>query len=384
MKSPVVKLALLALSIAVVHSAERSWAGLPYTGVNLAGAEFGPTPTVGNLGVYGTNYTYPTTSEVNYFVGKGMNTFRLPFRWERLQHSQNATLDSTELGRITAFVNYAASKGAYVVIDPHNFERYYPDPTNFQSSSAGLVGSAVPDSAFANFWSQIANTYKNNSHVIFNLMNEPNTMPTEQLVVSENAAIAAIRQTGAQNLILVPGNGYTGAAQWDSNWYGTTNAEAMLNIVDPGHNYAFDVHMYLDSDGSGTSSQIANNDSNLGVTRLTAFTQWMHDHNLHGFLGEFAVANSTIGTGSGQIGDETLKNLLGYMQANNDVWLGWDWWGGGPWWGDYMFALDPAFGVDRPAMGVLQPFLANVPEPSSFVLAALGLIGLVVWRRGKR
>jgi endoglucanase len=113
------------------------------------------------------------------------------------------------------FVNAAASAGGYVVLEPHNFQRYFPDPNNFQSSSQGLVGSAVPASAYADFWGKVADHYKDNSRVIFNLMNEPNSMPTAQLVTSQNAAIAAIRNVGAKNLILVPGNQWTGAHSWN-------------------------------------------------------------------------------------------------------------------------------------------------------------------------
>ncbi len=77
-------------------------------------------------GTYGSSYTYPTSAEVDYYTGKGMNTFRMPFRWERLQQTPNATLNATELSRMDTFVNYATGKGDYVLIDPHNFERYYP------------------------------------------------------------------------------------------------------------------------------------------------------------------------------------------------------------------------------------------------------------------
>jgi endoglucanase len=41
-------------------------------------------------------------------------------------------------------------------------------------------------------------------------MNEPHNMPTELWVNNSNAAIKAIRNTGALQLILVPGNGWTG------------------------------------------------------------------------------------------------------------------------------------------------------------------------------
>jgi hypothetical protein len=145
----------------------------------------------------------------------------------------------------------------------------------------------------------------------------------------------------------------------------------MLNIVDPASNYAYDVHQYLDSDGSGTSSTIFNNDTTIGVQRLTGFTNWLRANNRRGFLGEFAVANSIIGPDPAQIGDETLINMLDYLHTNDDVWLGWTWWSGGPWWGNYMFNLDPTnlgqpTQADRPAMAILQPHFTPLPAPASF------------------
>ena len=69
-------LAMLGLGMASAQNPLR------FTGVNLAGADFGE----GQLpGTFGKHYTYPTAEEVDYFTAKGMNVFRLPFRWERLQ-----------------------------------------------------------------------------------------------------------------------------------------------------------------------------------------------------------------------------------------------------------------------------------------------------------
>ena len=86
-------------SIAALAGAVTSTcqAQLLYTGVNLAGADFGPTPTPGNTGTFGTDYTYPTDQEINYFLSEGMNTIRLPFRWERLQPTPDAPFNSAEL-----------------------------------------------------------------------------------------------------------------------------------------------------------------------------------------------------------------------------------------------------------------------------------------------
>ncbi|CAK8710888.1 Cellulase family glycosylhydrolase [Candidatus Electronema halotolerans] len=339
-------------------------AKIKYTGINLSGADSTPS----NLpGTYGTDYIYPNSAEIDYYLGKGMNTFRLPFRWERLQQSQNAALDADELARMDAFVDYATEKGAYVILDPHNYQRYYPDSNDVQKR---LVGTdEVPDSAFADFWSKLASHYKENNQVIFGLMNEPNSMPTAQLVTSENAAIAAIRDAGAKNLILVPGNGWTGAWSWTATWYDGANSEAMLNIVDSENNFAFEVHQYMDCDSSGQSSEICNNDPYI-TWKFEEFTNWLKEHNFKGFLAEFAVANSTIGTAEDQIGDEVIYNMLTYIKENSDVWLGWTWWAGGPWWDDdYQFTLEPTNlgqpdqGPDQAAMAFLQPYFA---QPSSF------------------
>jgi endoglucanase len=339
-----------------------------FAGVNLSGAEFGTAGGGAALpGTFNSQYTYPNQSEVNYYGGRGMNIIRLPFRWERLQQSANANFDVNEFGRFNTFVSQTTAKGVYVILDPHNFQRYYPDITDFntmQSGSVGLVGSAVPDSVFTNFWFRLADIYKTNDHVIFNLMNEPNAVSVAQLVTSENAAIASIRAAGATNLIFVPGDRWTGAWTWlNSDGDGPANSVAMLGIIDPANNYAFDVHQYLDSNGSGGSTNIVR--ATIGMERLTNFTAWCRANNQKGFLGEFAVANNTIGSNPTQIGDETLTNMLGYIQANADVWLGWSWWGGGPWWGSYMFTLEPTSlttPVDRPTMPILRGFIP-IPAP---------------------
>jgi endoglucanase len=361
-------------------------AHIEYKGVNLAGAEFGVCDENLNLpGIYNTDYTYPTFVEVDYFMNKGMNTFRLPFRWERLQHEQFAALDTAELNRMDAFVEYATAKGAYVVIDPHNFHRYYPDPNNYQSSEQGLIGTNVPDASFADLWGRLATHYMGNSRIIFSLMNEPNTMPTEQLVVSQNTVIAAIRNAGANNLILVSGNHWTGAWAWNKACYKGANSEYMLDIVDPGENVAFEVHQYMDDDSSGGSSNITDNDPMIGVKRLTNFTNWLKHHNLKGFLGEFAVANSRIGDAPDDVGDEVLTNMLSYMEENADVWIGWTWWAAGPWWKEYRFTLEPTNlgqleqGPDRPAMVILQEYLVP-PDPDNNLILDLNdvIIGLKI------
>ena len=321
---------------------------LPYRGVNLSSAEFAVDPD-GNgplPGTFGTHYTYPDSKYVSgysspaYFVGKGMTAFRLPFRWERLQQTRKTAFNAAEQSRLTTTTDALIAKGAVVILDPHNYARY----------GTALIGSgSVPNADFADFWGRLALLYKGNPKVIFNLMNEPHDMSTEQWVGAANAAIAAIRATGANNLILVPGNGWTGAYSWNESWYGTSNAKAMLQIKDSGNNYAFDVHQYLDASSAGIDESCVS--ATIGSQRLASFTSWLKTNGKRGFLGEFGGGpNATCLAAI----DDTLKHL----EANSSVWLGWTMWAAGPWWGGGGPSIEPKNGADEVRMSKLLPHLA--------------------------
>jgi endoglucanase len=311
-------------------------------GTNLSGAEFAP----GTLpGTFGSTYTYPTHAEVDYFTGKGFRIFRIPFLWERMQPTLEGPLDSTQLGYLTDIVSYATSKGAYAVVDPHNYARY--DGLVIGSTSDG--GPPAASAAdYGDFWAKLAATFASNPHVVFGLMNEPNTMPTELWLADANAAIAAIRQGGARNVIFVPGNAWTGAYSWDASWYGTPNATVMLGVVDPIDNYVFELHQYLDPDSSGTSSTCAS--TTVGSQSLMDVTTWLSTHHVRGFLGEFGAAfNPTCMS--------AVDDMLTFIDQNRDVWAGWTWWSAGPWWGSYPYSIEPTNGQDAPQLATLLPHI---------------------------
>ena len=86
-------------------------------GVSESGAEFGNTAIPG---VLGKDYTWPSPSSIDYFVGLGMNTFRIPFLLERLAPPATGItgpFDQTYLSGLQTIVNYITSKGAYALID---------------------------------------------------------------------------------------------------------------------------------------------------------------------------------------------------------------------------------------------------------------------------
>ena len=297
-------------------------------------------------GVYNKDYTYPTHEEIDYYASKGLGVIRLPFLWERLQRNQGAELDPDELGHLDDVVNYATSKGLKVEIEPHDYGFGF----------GALIGSAqTPNSAFADFWGKLAQHFASNINVIFGLMNEPHEQTATQWLASANAAIAAIRKTGATQEILVPGSYWDGAWKWTLEhplnkeqppFQGTDNAEVIgTGVQDPKNNFAFEVHQYLDSDGSGKSSNVVSAD--IGVQRLQDITAWAEKTGSRLFLGEVGVTQDKTPL-------TALDHMLTFMQQHTDVWQGVTYWAGGPWWNNYMFSIEPQNGKDKKQMGVLQ------------------------------
>ena len=60
--------------------------GMNLLGVNISGGEYGSTGT----GTLGTDYIYPSGTELQYFASKGMTAIRLPFQLERLEPIRTA------------------------------------------------------------------------------------------------------------------------------------------------------------------------------------------------------------------------------------------------------------------------------------------------------
>ncbi len=136
-----------------------------------------------------------------------MNTIRLPILWERLQPTARGKLDPTQLALLQQAVARAKAAGMYLVIDLHNYAKYY----------GYKIGSPeVPVSTFTDVWRRLALTFKSDNAVMFGLMNEPNNISASEWAGAAQAAIDAIRKTGANNLILVPGALWTGAHSWYS------------------------------------------------------------------------------------------------------------------------------------------------------------------------
>lgn len=314
-----------------------SHADVKYKGVNFSGGE---NNCNGKDMKYGYKYIYPNAQFMDGFLNAGMNIFRLPFCWERLQPQAFGDLDSAELKRIDQVVDYLTARNAYVILDPHNYAQYW----------GKRIGSGTTKEMLADFWKKVASRYAGNDRVMLGLMNEPFSLPGETWLEAANASIAAIRSTPAKNLILVPGVAWSGAHSWNSTSYGTPNAVTMLQIKDPANNYAFEVHQYFDKDSSGTTADCGTNEK-VGALRVAAFTTWLRQNGKKGLLGEFGATGSDVCS-------KVVYNLLDYLRNNSDVWLGWTYWSTGPWLGNYMFNLSAVSNPAKPnQIDTLKQFL---------------------------
>ncbi|KAG9052132.1 hypothetical protein FS842_010443 [Serendipita sp. 407] len=272
---------------------------------------------------------------------------------ERLTPSGlTGTFDATYLAGLKTIVSYVTSKGAYAAIDPHNYLRFN--------------GAVITDkNGFTTWWRNLANEFKSNSHVIFDLNNEPYGISATDAISMMQAGITGVRASGATQLIFVEGTSWTGAATWVSSGNGDAY-KALIN--DPLGNTAIEMHQYLNSDGSGSEPTCVS--TSIGVERLTAATNWLKANNLKGFLGE-------IGGGSNDVCIAAVKNALCHMQQQGGTWLdplmvrtllhlflrvafiGASWWAAGPWWGTYFTSLEPPSGpaIPRILPEALLPFV---------------------------
>ena len=341
----------------------------PFYGVNLCGAEYSPTTLPGSNGI---NYAFPTGTQTSYYVGKGMNIIRLPFLWERLQPTMNGAFNSSYLSLLQNSVAALRATGATVLLDVHNYNKRNID--NGASWSTMAIGTSnVPVAAFSDLWSKLATLYKDDQGVVFGLMNEPTgqydsngqSMTTAQWVINANAAITAIRATGAQNWITCPGNFYTGAWSWatakdSTSSSSSTNAVAMLNVSDSLNKTVIEVHQYFDNQYAGTTQSCLSSD---GESLLSSVTSWARTNGKKLFLGEFGSGNNS--TCESAVAGST-EGVLQYMQSNSDVWAGWTWWSsvadntanGQGAFNATDFSLAPVNGVDSPYMSWLTPYVS--------------------------
>lgn len=305
-----------------------------YTGLNLGAGGF----AAGAASRYGFTYAYPTATEAKPFLAAGMNTVRVPFLWKRVQRKPFGELDPVEMKRLDGSLD-GLSGFKLIILDVHDYGRWN-----------GRRLDQVPDGSamLADLWTRLARRYGGRNQFAFGIMNEPHDLPAAAWRDIASASLRAIRATGARNLVLVPGTRWTAAHRWTEGGP-DSNAAAFEGFTDPARNMAYEMHLYLDRNSSGTGKTCVS--PQTASDRLTEATEWLERSGSRGFLGEFGVpADSNCLAG--------LEELLRAMDAKPQTWVGWTYWAGGTWWGVYPFSIQPDASGHRPQMAVLKRHLS--------------------------
>lgn len=258
--------------------------------MNIAGMEFGCNTNgvcklnAGYDGPQDIVATKNAAGQMNHFVkDDGLNAFRLPVSWQYLANGKiGGALDGGNLAKYDSLVQSCVKSGAQLcIIDMHNYARV----------EGGIIGSdgGPSNEQFADLWRQLAEKYASVKSVAFGIMNEPHDMPNlGAWAKTVQAAVTAIRNAGAaEQLILLPGNEYTAATTFVSGG----SAEALKDIKNPdGSNKGliFDVHVYLDADNSGKSTECTKNN----VDAFTSLAKWLRDNNRQAINTEVGGGNT--------------------------------------------------------------------------------------------
>ncbi|RDB15906.1 Endoglucanase 1 [Hypsizygus marmoreus] len=344
--SAFLKLVAFSLSASVAH------AKILYAGINESGGEFGvfapvDMPGFGLPGRFGVDYAFINKTTVDIFVDReNINFFRVTFLMERmcpLSLGLGSRFNETYFSEYADAINHITiAKGVYALIDPHNYMRYN-DPS-MQPFTGSVIGdtsdpTAATTQQFREFWKEIARRFVHNPKVIFGINNEPHDMPTQLVLENNQAAIDGIRAAGARQLILAPGNGFTGGHSWTqlTGAAGDLPSSNFMNkLKDPLRNTAIDVHEYLDVDFCGSHD----NCTQPGPSNVAALTTWLQDNHLKAIVSEF-------GGGKNQVCFQFIDDMLKYL-ATNDVYIGWSIWAAGPLWGTNSPCCGPTTGSLEP------------------------------------
>jgi len=200
----------------------------------------------------------------------------------------------------------------------------YNNPSS-QPFSGSIIGNSSDPAAattaqFGAFWGELAKRFADNEKVMFGLMNEPHDMPSSLNFANLQAAIDKIRQSGAKNLIIAPGNSWAGGHAWTQGG-SEANSNWIHKLVDPLNNTAIDIHEYLDQDFSGGHTACTQD----AAKNLAGVTAWLKEHRLKAFITEFGGSNTPACV-------TMLNDMLDYM-AKNEEYIGWTAWAAGPFWG---------------------------------------------------
>lgn len=297
-----------------------------FAGINIAGFDFGCS-TNGTCVVSGVDgavtASHNGTAQMQHFVEDDkLNIFRLNVGWQYLTNNVvGGTLHADHFASYDELMQGCLATGAYCVLDIHNYARWNGD----------IIGQGGPtNQQFAALWTSLATKFAADDRVIFGIMNEPHNLDIDTWVETVQTAVTAIRTAGATTqYITLPGTNYQSAGSVISDG----SAAGLLGVTNPDgttDNLILDVHQYLDSNSSGTSTECVTDH----VADFTRLAQYLRS------AGRTAILSETGGGNTASCGTYVCQELE-YLNENSDVFLGYIGWAAGSFSSSYALHLTP-------------------------------------------
>src|ERR1700734_3576780 len=190
-----------------------------------------------------------------------VNAVRVPLNeacWNAESYVTSADAGANYINAIKSYVSLLNSNGLVAILDLHWTDGTYTGSSAGCSSAQATCQKPMPDSAEAlPFWTSVANTFKGNDAVIFDLFNEPyasradNNNTTEGWQCWETGSpctgisypvagmqqmVNAVRSAGANNVLMLGGEEYSNDL---TDWLQYEPTDPDHNLVASWHSYNF-------------------------------------------------------------------------------------------------------------------------------------------------
>ncbi|KAF5985557.1 endoglucanase EG-II [Fusarium coicis] len=282
--------------------------------VNILGSAYN---TFLDLSCKPSYHSYPyinTVEDYKSWHDKGFNLFRIAMAWQHVQTSLGGSLNETNMEAVDKLVKAITDDGGQAILDIHNYARWYCAVIDQPEMSFLNPNITVTNDHFADLWTRLAERYKSNPKVIFQLMNEPHDLDITKWGATNQAAILAIRNVTDKQKILVSGTQFARLVDWEA--FSLPGIGPGL-IQDPANNTLYDFHQYFD-DIAGAYG-LCEPWSGI-VKRFEEVTRILRRNDLQGMVTEF-------GGGPFPQCADTIQSMLAFLDRNSDVWYGWTAWG---------------------------------------------------------
>jgi hypothetical protein len=190
-----------------------------------------------------------------------VNAVRVPLNeacWNGESYVTAADAGANYINAIKSYVSLLNAGGLVAILDLHWTDGTYTGPSAGCSSAQATCQKPMPDAAQAiPFWASVANTFKGNDAVIFDLFNEPYASRADNNnsaegwqcwatgspctgisypVAGMQQMINAVRGAGANNVIMLGGEEYANDL---TGWLANEPTDPDHNLVASWHSYNF-------------------------------------------------------------------------------------------------------------------------------------------------